>query len=411
MRPPAPSTPLLQCARAHHHIRRPPRPALSPHPPRRAGQDGSYLAELLLAKGYVVHGLIRRSSSFNTGRIEHLYQDRHTSKCVAGGMGVASSGRSGGGRSHARARPPPPPPTPPRRVRLFLEYGDLSDSSNLFELLARIRPHELYNLAAQSHVKVSFDMSEYTANVDALGTLRLLNALRACGLEKHTRFYQASTSELYGKVQETPQSETTPFYPRSPYAVAKQFAFWTLVNYREAYGMFAANGILFNHESPRRGPTFVTRKVTRAVARIARGLQDTVFLGNLDAKRDWGHARDYVEGMWRMLQQERPDDFVLATGETHTVREFVERAFAVVGVAIEWRGEGEGEVGVDARDGKVRVAIDAAYYRPTEVDLLLGSPAKAKRVLGWEATTPFPALVEEMVRADVALLDKGDLTS
>ncbi len=340
------------------------------------GQDGSYLAELLLGKGYVVHGLIRRSSSFNTGRIEHLYVDRHTTK-----------------------------------VRLFLEYGDLADSSNLCELLARIRPHELYNLAAQSHVAVSFQMSEYTANVDALGTLRLLNAIRTCGLEKHCKFYQASTSELYGKVQETPQSETTPFYPRSPYAVAKQYAFWQCVNYREAYGIFAANGILFNHESPRRGPTFVTRKITRAVARIARGLQETVFLGNIDAKRDWGHARDYVEGMWRVLQQETPDDFVLATGETHTVREFCERAFAAIGVTLAWRGAAEAEEGVDAATGKVRIAIDPAYYRPTEVDLLLGNPAKAKRVLGWTHSTPFPKLVEEMVAGDLALVDKGDLTS
>ena len=362
----------------------------------------------------MVHGLIRRSSSFNTGRIEHLYHDRHAGK-----------------------------------LRLFLEYGDLSDSSNLTELLARIRPHELYNLAAQSHVKVraflpapsharanalarprsrnfpppapsnthspaqvSFEMSEYTANVDALGTLRLLNALRSCGLIQHCRFYQASTSELYGLVRETPQSETTPFYPRSPYAVAKQFAYWQCVNYREAYGMFAANGILFNHESPRRGPTFVTRKVTRAVARIARGLQDVVYLGNLDAKRDWGHARDYVEGMWAILQHDAPDDFVLATGETHTVREFVERAFAVAGVTIGWRGEGEAEVGFDAAaPDKVRVAIDPAYFRPTEVDLLLGNPAKAAKVLGWVPKTPFPALVEEMVRADMALLDKGDFTS
>jgi GDPmannose 4,6-dehydratase len=254
-------------------------------------------------------------------------------------------------------------------------------------------------------------MSEYTANVDALGTLRLLNALRSCGLVKHCRFYQASTSELYGLVRETPQSETTPFYPRSPYAVAKQFAYWQCVNYREAYGMFAANGILFNHESPRRGPTFVTRKVTRAVARIARGVQDVVYLGNLDAKRDWGHARDYVEGMWAILQHDVPEDFVLATGETHTVREFVERAFAVVGVAIGWRGEGEAEVGFDKKDGAVRVAIDPAYFRPTEVDLLLGNPAKAARVLGWAPKTPFPALVEEMVHADMALLDKGDYTS
>jgi GDPmannose 4,6-dehydratase len=278
--------------------------------------------------------------------------------------------------------------------------------------LARVKPDELYNLGAQSHVKVSFEMAEYTADVDAIGTLRLLDAMRTCGLEKTCRFYQASTSELYGLVRETPQSETTPFYPRSPYAVAKQFAYWQCINYREAYGMFAANGILFNHESPRRGPTFVTRKVTRAVARIARGMQDVIYLGNLDAKRDWGHARDYVEGMWAILQHDVPEDFVLATGETHTVREFVERAFAVVGVAIGWRGEGEAEVGFDAAaPEKVRVAIDPAYFRPTEVDLLLGNPAKAAKVLGWVPKTPFPALVEEMVRADLALLDKGDFTS
>ena len=338
------------------------------------GQDGSYLAELLLGKGYVVHGLIRRSSSFNTGRIEHLYVDRHTTK-----------------------------------VRLFLEYGDLADSSNLCELLARIRPHELYNLAAQSHVKVSFEMSEYTANIDALGTLRLLNAIRTCGLEKSCKFYQASTSELFGLVREVPQSETTPFYPRSPYAVAKQYAYWQCVNYREAYGMFAANGILFNHESPRRGPTFVTRKITRAVARIARGLQACIFLGNLDAKRDWGHARDYVEGMYRIMQQDAPADYVLATGETHTVREFCELAFAAVGVTLAWAGAAEGETGADTATGVVRIAVDAAYYRPTEVELLLGDPAKAKRELGWAATTSFPDLVKEMVAADLALVDKGDL--
>jgi len=340
------------------------------------GQDGSYLAELLLSKGYVVHGLLRRSSSFNTGRIDHLYVDRHTTK-----------------------------------VRLFLQYGDLSDSSNLCEILARIRPHELYNLAAQSHVKVSFEMSEYTANIDALGTLRLLNAIRTCGLEKHTKFYQASTSELFGKAQEIPQSETTPFYPRSPYAVAKQYAYWQCINYREAYGMFASNGILFNHESPRRGPTFVTRKITRAVARIARELQLCIYLGNLDAKRDWGHARDYVYGMYLMLQQETSDDFVLATGETHTVREFVELAFKAIGVTIAWRGKAEEEEGYDAVSGTVRIRIDSAYYRPTEVELLLGNPTKAKNLLGWTFTTPFPELVIEMVNADLALVDSGDLKS
>jgi GDPmannose 4,6-dehydratase len=278
--------------------------------------------------------------------------------------------------------------------------------------MARVRPHEVYNLAAQSHVKVSFDMSEYTADTDALGTLRLLNALRVCGLEATTRFYQASTSELYGKVQETPQTETTPFYPRSPYAVAKQFAFWACINYREAYGIHASNGILFNHESPRRGPTFVTRKITRAVARILRGKQDRLFLGNIDSKRDWGHARDYCEGMWRILQQDTPDDFVLATGETHTVREFCERAFAAAGIVLAWRGEGVAEEGVDsAQPSRVLVSIDPAYFRPTEVDLLLGNPAKAKRVLGWEPTVPFAALVEEMVRADIKLVDAGDFTS
>lgn len=298
-----------------------------------------------------------------------------------------------------------------KAVRLFLEYGDMTDSSNLTEIIARVKPDEVYNLAAQSHVKVSFEMSEYTADCDALGCLRLLNAIRTCGLEKTCKFYQASTSELYGKVQEIPQKETTPFYPRSPYAVAKQFAFWICINYREAYGMFACNGILFNHESPRRGPTFVTRKVTRAVARIHRGLQHTVFLGNIDAKRDWGHARDYVEGMWMMLQQDAADDFVLATGETHTVREFLEKAFAVVGTTLKWvgdRGSVE-EKGVDAADeSKVLVAIDPAYFRPTEVDLLLGDPAKAKAKLGWECKIKFEELVREMVLADLALVDRGE---
>jgi GDPmannose 4,6-dehydratase len=338
------------------------------------GQDGSYLAELLLQKGYIVHGLVRRSSSFNTGRIEHIYQDKHM-----------------------------------RSVRMFLEYGDLTDSSNLCEIMSRVRPHEVYNLGAQSHVKVSFEMSEYTANVDALGTLRLLNAMRTCGLEKTCKFYQASTSELYGKVQETPQKETTPFYPRSPYAVAKQYAYWQCINYREAYGMFAVNGILFNHESPRRGPTFVTRKITRAVARIHRGLQHTVFLGNLDAKRDWGHARDYCEMMWLMLQQETPDDFVVATGETHTVKEFCEKAFAVVGIPVTWLGEGVEEKGVDSRDhSRVLVAVDAAYFRPTEVELLLGDPTKAKTILGWEPKIKFEDLCKEMVLADLSLVDRGE---
>lgn len=341
------------------------------------GQDGSYLAEFLLEKGYIVYGLIRRSSSFNTGRIEHLYRDRKSTKS-----------------------------------RLFLVYGDLTDSSNLCELIAQIRPDEIYNLGAQSHVKVSFEMSEYTANVDAMGTLRLLNAIRMVGLEKTCKFYQASTSELYGKVQEVPQSETTPFYPRSPYAVAKQFAFWQCINYREAYGIYAVNGILFNHESPRRGPTFVTRKISRAVARIARGLQSCLYLGNLDAKRDWGHARDYVEGMWLMLQQEEPEDFVLATGKTHTVREFVERAFKEIGIEIGWRGEGTDEVGYDkANPDRVLVAVDPVYFRPTEVDLLLGNPAKAMKKLDWKPKVTFEELVREMVRADLELVDRGDFTS
>lgn len=341
------------------------------------GQDGSYLAELLLEKGYEVHGVIRRSSSFNTGRIEHMYKDRHGDD-----------------------------------VRLHLHYGDLTDSSCLTSLMATIRPDEVYNLAAQSHVKVSFEMPEYTADVDGMGTLRLLNAIRAVGLESTCRFYQASTSELYGKVREVPQSETTPFYPRSPYAVAKQYAFWIVVNYREAYGMFATNGILFNHESPRRGPTFVTRKITRAVARISRGMQDQLFLGNLDSKRDWGHARDYVEGMWRMLQATEADDYVLATGETTTVRSFVEKAFKAVGIEIEWSGEGVEETGVDKADtSRLLVSVDPAYFRPTEVDLLLGDASKVKKDLGWTATTSLDDLVEEMVRSDLALIDAGDFTS
>ncbi|KAA0148221.1 hypothetical protein FNF27_08290 [Cafeteria roenbergensis] len=341
------------------------------------GQDGSYLAELLLSKGYEVHGIIRRSSSFNTGRVEHLYRDRHGSD-----------------------------------VRLFLHYGDLTDSSCLTSLLSSIKPDEVYNLGAQSHVKVSFEMPEYTAEVCGMGTLRLLNAIRAVGLEKTCRFYQASTSELFGKVTEVPQKETTPFYPRSPYAVAKQYAYWMIVNYREAYDMFAVNGILFNHESPRRGPTFVTRKITRAVARISRGKQDCLFLGNLDAKRDWGHARDYVEGMWRMLQADKPQDFVLATGETTTVRSFVEKAFAVVGIELVWSGEGVEEKGADKADpSRILVKVDAAYFRPTEVDLLIGDPAKAAAELGWTASTTLDQLCEEMVKSDLDLLEKGDFTS
>lgn len=337
------------------------------------GQDGSYLAELLLSKGYEVHGIIRRSSSFNTSRIDHVYRDRHETG-----------------------------------ANLFLHYGDLSDSTNLFHIISSVRPHEVYNLGAMSHVAVSFEMSEYTAEVDGIGTLRLLNAIRSCGLTNFTRFYQASTSELYGKVREIPQTELTPFYPRSPYGVAKQYAYWIVVNYREAYNMHATNGILFNHESPRRGPTFVTRKITRAVARILRGKQKTLYLGNLDAKRDWGHARDYVEGMWRMLQQDTSDDYVLATNETHSVREFIERAFAHVGTTIKWVGEGVDEIGVDASDeSRVLVRIDPKYFRPTEVDILIGDPAKAKAQLGWTPTTLFADLVNEMVDADIKALDEG----
>jgi len=337
------------------------------------GQDGSYLAELLLEKDYEVHGIIRRSSSFNTGRVEHLYIDRHANN-----------------------------------PHFFLHYGDLSDSTNLVHILTKVKPTEVYNLAAQSHVQVSFEMAEYTGNVDGLGTLRLLDAIRTSGLSDQVRFYQASTSELYGKVRETPQSETTPFYPRSPYAVAKQYAFWIVVNYREAYGMFAVNGILFNHESPRRGPTFVTRKTTRAVARISKGLEDCLYLGNIDAKRDWGHARDYVEGMWRMLQAEIPDDFVLATNETHTVRKFVELSFKEVGLTVTWKGEGVDEVGVD-QNGRVIVRIDPMYFRPTEVDLLLGTSAKAEKILGWKASTPLETLVKEMIESDVQQCSEKNL--
>jgi GDPmannose 4,6-dehydratase len=336
------------------------------------GQDGSYLTELLLEKGYTVHGIIRRSSSFNTGRIDHIYRDRHDTG-----------------------------------VKLFLHYGDLCDATNLITIIANVRPTEIYNLGAMSHVKVSFDMPEYTADCDGVGVLRMLDAIRACGLEKEVKFYQASTSELYGKVQEVPQSETTPFYPRSPYAVAKQYAYWILVNYREAYGMHLTNGILFNHESPRRGRTFVTRKITTAVARINEGLDKCLYLGNIDAKRDWGHARDYVEGMWRMLQQDESDDYVLATGETHTVREFVEKAFAVVGTTIKWSGPSGtvDEIGVDAEnEDNVLVRIDPQYFRPTEVELLLGDPTKAKRKIGWESSTSFNQLVKEMVEEDVKMV-------
>src|SRR6202047_1177989 len=335
------------------------------------GQDGAYLAELLLSKGYVVHGIKRRSSSFNSARVDHLYQDPH-------GAGV----------------------------NFFLHYGDLTDSTNLIRIVQEVQPDEIYNLAAQSHVQVSFETPEYTANADALGTLRLLEAIRILRLCQETRFYQASTSELYGKAQATPQNETTPFYPRSPYAAATLYAYWITINYREAYGMHASNGILFNHEGPTRAETFVTRKITRAVAAIHLGFQDKLFLGNLDAKRDWGHARDFVEGMWRILQQDEPDDYVLATGETHTVREFVERAFTEVGTLIDWKGEGVNEVGLDSKTGKALGAIDPRYFRPTEVDLLLGDPTKAFNKLGWKHTTPFPQLVSEMVASDLIVMKK-----
>jgi GDPmannose 4,6-dehydratase len=334
-----------------------------------AGQDGAYLAEYLLNKGYIVHGVKRRASSFNTARIDHLYQDPHG-------------------------------PDP----RFILHYGDLTDTTTLIRLLQETTPHEIYNLAAQSHVQVSFDNPEYTANADALGTLRLLEAIRILGLIGHSRFYQASTSEMFGKAQAVPQSETTPFYPRSPYGVAKLYAYWISVNYREAYGIFAANGILFNHESPLRGETFVSRKVTRAVAAIYHGLQDRLYIGNLDAKRDWGHARDYIDGMWRILQHPEPDDFVLATGETHTVRELIEVAFGVLGRDIEWRGEGSEEVGVDAGSGKTLVSIDPRYFRPTEVDLLLGDPRKARDKLGWTYTTSFKDMIAEMVKSDLKVV-------
>lgn len=329
------------------------------------GQDGSYLTEFLLGMGYEVHGIIRRSSSFNTGRLEHLYADPHT------------------------------------KPKMYLHYGDLTDSSCLVSIVSRVQPTEVYNLAAQSHVKVSFDMAEYTGEVDALGTLRLLDALKTCGMTHRVKFYQASTSELYGKVAETPQKETTPFYPRSPYGVAKLYSYWIVVNYREAYGMFACNGILFNHESPRRGRTFVTRKISRAVAEISHGISQCVYLGNLDARRDWGHARDYIEGMWLMLQQDQPEDYVLSTNECHSVREFVEKAFAVIETQISWEGEGEQEVGKD-QDGVIRVRVDPAYYRPTEVDLLLGDSNKARGKLGWLPQVSFDELVREMVLSDIA---------
>ena len=335
------------------------------------GQDGAYLSELLLAKGYDVHGLKRRASSFNTQRIDHLFQDPHES-----------------------------------HVNYTLHYGDMTDSTNLIRLIQEIQPDEIYNLAAQSHVAVSFETPEYTANADGIGTLRLLEAIRILGLEKKTRFYQASTSELFGLVQEIPQRETTPFYPRSPYAAAKMYAYWITVNYREAYGMHATNGILFNHESPLRGETFVTRKITRAAAAIKLCLQDKLYLGNLNAQRDWGHAKDYVEGMWRIVQHESPEDFVLATGETHTVRSFVDKAFAAIDITLDWRGEGEDEKGYNAASGDCLVEVDARYFRPTEVELLIGDPAKAKERLGWEATTSLAEMVTEMVTRDLDVVQR-----
>jgi len=336
------------------------------------GQDGSYLAEFLLSRGYEVHGILRRSSSFNTGRIQHLYADE---------------------RSH-------------REGALHLHYGDLTDSSCLVKIISQVQPDEIYNLGAQTHVKVSFDLAEYTANVDALGTLRLLDAVRCCGLDKSVRFYQASTSEMYGKVQQTPQSETTPFYPRSPYGVAKLYAYWILRNYREAYDMFVCNGILFNHESPRRGETFVTRKITRSVAKIALGQMEYFELGNVDAQRDWGHAKDYVQAMWMILQQDKADDYVVATGEMHSVRQFVEMAFRHVGRSIRWEGQAENEVGIEVKTGTVRVRVNPKYYRPTEVDVLLGDSSKARAVLGWKPTVTFPELVADMMESDLALMKR-----
>ena len=348
------------------------------------GQDGAYLAELLLDKGYEVHGIKRRSSSFNTGRVDHLYKDPHD-----------------------------------QDVRFHMHYGDLTDATNLIRIIQETRPDEIYNLAAQSHVKVSFETPEYTANSDALGTLRILEAIRILGLEETVRFYQASTSEMYGKVRETPQTESTPFYPRSPYGAAKVYAYWITVNYREAYGMFACNGILFNHESPIRGETFVTRKVTRAVARMHMGLQDCVYLGNLEACRDWGHARDYVDAMWRILQQDQADDFVIATGEVHSVRELVSTAFAEVGVGLRWEGAGTEEKGIVAavdghkssalRPGDIVVRIDPDYFRPTEVDYLQGDATKAREVLGWEPRVAFEDLVRTMVREDLKAADRDRL--
>ncbi|WP_425058551.1 GDP-mannose 4,6-dehydratase [Sporomusa carbonis] len=338
------------------------------------GQDGAYLSEFLLEKGYEVHGIKRRASQFNTDRIDHLYKDRHEED-----------------------------------VRFFLHYGDMTDSTNLIRIIQDVQPDEIYNLAAQSHVQVSFETPEYTANADAIGTLRILEAIRILGLEKKTRFYQASTSELYGKVQEIPQKETTPFYPRSPYAAAKLYAYWITVNYREAYGIYGCNGILFNHESPLRGETFVTRKITRAVARIKLGLQKRLYLGNLDAKRDWGFAKDYVEAMWLILQQNEPDDYVIGTGETHSVRSFVELAFKEVGINIEWQGSGVNEKGIDSTTGKVLVEVDSRYFRPTEVDLLWSDPTKAMTKLGWKPKTTLKDLCSMMVKDDLKIAQKDML--
>ncbi|NCO52153.1 MAG: GDP-mannose 4,6-dehydratase [Deltaproteobacteria bacterium] len=337
------------------------------------GQDGAYLAELLLKKGYNVHGIKRRASLFNTDRIDHLYKDPHE-----------------------------------KESRFHLHYGDLTDATNLIRIVQEIQPDEIYNLAAQSHVKVSFETAEYTANADALGTLRLLEALRILKMEKKCRFYQASTSEMFGKVREVPQTETTPFYPQSPYGAAKVYAYWICVNYREAYGIYACNGILFNHESPIRGETFVTRKITRAVSRIHLGLQDRIFLGNLNAKRDWGHAKDYVEAQWLILQQPDPDDYVIASGEQHSVREFVEMAFKEVDIEIRWKGKGVDEKGVDSKTGKVLVEVDPTYFRPTEVESLLGDPSKAKEKLGWEPKISFSDMVAEMVREDIQEAKKDE---
>jgi GDPmannose 4,6-dehydratase len=333
------------------------------------GQDGAYLADLLLSKGYLVHGIKRRSSSFNTGRIDHIYRDPHTPD------------------SHFQ-----------------IHYGDMTDSTNLIRIIQSVQPDEIYNLAAQSHVQVSFETPEYTANADGTGALRILEAIRILGMGDRARFYQASTSEMFGKVRETPQKETTPFYPRSPYGVAKLYAYWITVNYREAYGLHASNGILFNHESPIRGETFVTRKITRAVASIHLGLQTTLYIGNLDSRRDWGHARDYVEGMWRIVQQATPDDYVLATGETHSVREFIELAFMKVGRKIEWQCKGVDEVGIDSASGEPLVKIDSRYFRPTEVDLLLGDASKARSVLGWKHTVGFDELVTDMLNSDLKII-------